>query len=275
MAHRSGRRGEKASENKHSRNRHGRERRRFMRQFAHLRTLGIGALMVGMILAFAIVLGFQANFSRQDDTAGWVHLASAAPADVLTAARATPLFKSVSAAHTALAEALQQGTLGTPVLVHTYHPTPGMLDVWVVPVLEQSVPGLSGPGPHVVALLDFAYDTSNGQIRATSFAGPFVPGDPEYGQPFPRIAAPAASALVAHTSGHSMASGGQPELVYFPVNLDQIVGPHASVTWTAGGQFPDLAVWRVQSAPGQDYVVGLDDHVYTPSQLPLAAGSAG
>ena len=231
--------------------------------------------MVGMILAFAIVLAFQSNFTRRADTSGWVPLASAAPADVLSAARATSTYQTVAAAHTPIGLALQQGTLGTPVLVHAYHPTPGMLDVWVIPVLEQSVPGLSGPGPHVVALLDFAYDAANNRVRAASFAGPFVPGDPEYGQPFPRMAAPAAQALVARAGIPSAASTTPPELVYFSVDLTRVVGPHATALWTGGGQFPDLAIWRIPGAQGQDYIVGLDKRLYTPAELPLQPGSAG
>lgn len=280
MAHRSGRRGERPNTPaaKHARRGRGgrmRQRRKLLRQLAHLRMIGIGALMVGMLLALAIVLAFQVHGRQQPDTSGWVRLASTASGDVLSAARATATYQSVAAAGTPLGQAIQDGTLGTPTLVHAYHPTPGMLDVWVIPVLEQSVPGLSAPGPHVVALLDFSYDAANNRIRATSFAGPFVPGDPEYGKPFPQLAAPAAQALVAHAGLAPAASATPPELVYFPVNLDQVVGPHATATWTGGGQFPDLAVWRVTGAQGADYVVGLDQRVYTGAQLPLQSSGAG
>ena len=282
MAHRSGRRGERpntpAAKNAPPRRGRGgrmRQRRKLLRQVVRLRTIGIGTLMVGMLLAFAIVLAFQVNGRQQPDTSGWVRLASTAPGDVLSAARATATYQSVATAGTPLGRAIQDGTLGTPTLVHVYHPTPGMLDVWVIPVLEQSVPGLSSPGPHVVALLDFSYDATNNRIRATSFAGPFVPGDPEYGQPFPQVAAPAAQSLVAHAGLAPAPGTTPPELVYFPVNLDHVVGPHATATWTGGGQFPDLAVWRVAGGQGVDYMVGLDHHVYTSAQLPLQSSGAG
>lgn len=281
MAHRTGRRGAATNRRHESggqarRAQQARWRRvRALRRVVRLRTVGIGALMVGTVLAFLAVLAFQSSFTRQPDSSGWVSLASSAPADVLSAARSTSMYSTTAAAHTPIGQALQDGTLGTPVLVHAYHPTPGMLDVWVIPVLEPSAPGFSGPGPHVVALLDFAYDAANNRIRATTFAGPFVPGDPEYGQPFPRVAAPAAQSVLAHDGLATGASTTPPELVYFPVDLTRVVGPHATTTWTGGGQFPDLAVWRVAGAQGQDYVVGLDSRVYTPAQLPLVTGAGG
>jgi hypothetical protein len=68
--------------------------------------------------------------------------------------------------------------------------------------------------------------------------------------------------------------GAQAELVYFPANLDKLNGPHAQMTWTGGGQFPDLAIWRIVPAGGaKDYLVGLDGRVYLPSELPLASGA--
>ncbi len=244
----------------------------------HLRTIGIGALLATMVLAFMIVLAFQADVfgSKSPASSGpdRVALASRRPADVLTAARATRLYRdTVASSQSLLGQQLQHGTLGTPVLVHVYHPLSGMHDVWVVPVLAASVPGLNTPGPHVVALLDFADDPAHQAIQATSFAGPFVPGDPEYGQPFPRLSAQQAIAAFTQARGLQVASGGQPQLIYFPADLNALVGPHPTRTWSGGGQFPDLAIWRVPGADGQDYFVGLDGNVYTSAQLPLAPGA--
>lgn len=52
--------------------------------------------------------------------------------------------------------------------------------------------------------------------------------------------------------------------------VDVIAGPHPTVKWSGGGQFPDLAIWRLPAANGQDYLAGIDSQVYTASQLPLA-----
>src|SRR5258706_7773569 len=41
--------------------------------------------------------------------------------------------QNVFPSQTPLSTALRTGTLGTPVLVHAYRPTPGMLDAWVIP----------------------------------------------------------------------------------------------------------------------------------------------
>jgi hypothetical protein len=240
-----------------------------------LRTAGIALFLAAAITAFALVLAarspsHQAAPAGAGNTPQWVALPSTAPADVTTAARSTPLYQEiVASAQTELGKALANGTLGTPVLVHAYHPTPGMPDVWVVPVLE----GNDG-SQHVVALLDFAYDAANRRIRATSFAGPFVPGDPEYGQPFPRYTASAATSHFASARVATMAPTAQPELVYFPADLDKISGTNPTIHWTGGGQFADLAVWRIPAANGQDYLVGMDGRVYASGQLPLAPNAS-
>jgi hypothetical protein len=71
-----------------------------------------------------------------------------------------------------------------------------------------------------------------------------------------------------------VASSAAPELVYFPADLARITsGSHPS-GWTAGGQFPDLAVWRIAGSDGQDYIVGTDDKVQAASALPLAANAS-
>ena len=250
-----------------------RARQRLWQRVRYLRTAGIGALLAGAIIAFVLVLAAPSNSGatgqRQATTPQsgprWVALASTSPAAVLSAVRATRNFQDIyNAPQTLLGQALHQGTLGTPVLVHAYHPTPGMTDVWVIPVLEANA-----PGSHIVALLDFAYDSAHQQIHPLTFAGPFVPTDPEYGQPFPRVTPAHAAALVAGARPQAGVPGVQPQLVYFPANQDAISGPHATA-WSGGGQFPDLAIWLMPGAGGNDYLAGLDGKVYTASQLPLA-----
>lgn len=243
-------------------------RRKLTRRLRIFRTAGIAAFMLATIAAFVIVLAAHGNHSPSRPAAAspdWVSLKSTAPADVRAAARDSRTYQTVLAApQSGLGHELQVGALGTPVLVHVYHPTNGATDVWVVPVLDPAA-----PGAHVVGLLDFAYDATNMRMRALTFAGPFQPGDPEYGQPFPRTTASQATARFSAAHASLVASAGQPELVYFSANLDKIAGPNPTVQWTGGGQFPDLAVWRIPAA-GADYLVGLDNKVYAANQAPLA-----
>ncbi len=251
--------------------------RRIARGARQLRTAGIALFLLVAVLAFGLVLalrsrdnGAAAPGTGIGNTPQWVTVTSSSPAAVQTAVVDSHMYQEVAAAaQTQLGQTLKQGTLGRPVLVHAYRPTPGMTDVWVVPVL-------ASPGSQqVTALLDFAYDATNQRIRPLSFAGPFVQGDPEYGQPFPRYSASQASALFAAARVAQPAPSSQPELIYFPANLDKITGPTATVKWTAGGQFADLAIWRIPGADGRDYLVGNDGKVYPASQLPLAPDASG
>lgn len=253
-----------------------RARKHILRSLRYARTIGIGLLLLGMIVVFALVLAAQSSATvggpgrgpAQGSGPQWVTLSSTSPAAIQQAARSTRDFQDVlSSSQTLLGQALRNGTLGTPVLIHAYRPSPGMTDVWVIPVLEAAA-----PGAHIVALLDFAYDSRHHRIRPLTFAGPFVPTDPEYGQPFPRLSSTQATAVLTQGRRLVLAAGAQPELVYFPANLDAINGTNASATvkWSGGGQFPDLAIWRLPAADGHDYLVGVDGQVYTASQLPLA-----
>jgi hypothetical protein len=255
---------------RHSRRTREHSQQRRARTIRYLRTGAIGLFLVGMIAAFVIVLALPDNAPASSGAAGgahagndWVGLRSTTSADLLAAVRSTTLYQEVAASpQTRLGQALRTGTLGTPVLVRAYRPTRGMPDVWVVPVLAS--------GAHVVALLDFAYDRAHARIRAVSFAGPFVPTDPEFGQPFPRVTPGIALARVQQARRLNVAGGRQPQLVYFPADLNALNDPHSKLKWSGGGQFPDLAVWQVPATDGHDYLVGVDGVVYTTAQLPLA-----
>jgi hypothetical protein len=243
-----------------------------------VRVVGLTALLAVMVVAFFVAIATQASFHAQppaDAQDEWIALASTSSADVLNAARATTLYQEVAAhPQSLLGQALRAGTLGTPQLVHRFHPLPGMYDVWVIPLMQSNVPGLSGAGPHVVGMLDLEYDAAQSSVRAVSFSGPFQPGEPAYGRPFPQQAQQKAAADFTNSTHAQMAASAQPELVYFPADLDAITGAHAQVHWAAGGQFPDLAVWHVRAADGHDFIVGLDGQVYHAEQLPLAKGAS-
>ncbi len=254
----------------------------------YLRTGAIGLFLLGTMVAFAIVLIGQPapSTTNTGQTPGqgsgstntqpgnstphpsWVGVKSTQSSDIIAAARATTTFQTVLTSQTTLGNALRTGTLGTPVLVHAYRPSPGMLDTWVIPVLQ-------GSDAQVVALLDFAYDKAQQRLHATSFSGPFAPGDPAYGQPFPRLTAQEALSQAQIKRHISEMAGAQPQLIYFPIDLDKTTGPHATVHWTGGGQFADSAIWLIRGSDSKDYLVGNDAQVYTPDQLPLSpqAGS--
>lgn len=257
-----------------------------------LARLRLAALIIAAFVtvgAFAVVIAMATTSPAQSSSStsngdqpspGWVSLASTSPADIQNAARAASVFQQVYNTQTTLAgQALHAGTLGTPVLIHAYRPTPGMPDVWVIPVLT---PGsTSASAGHVTMLLDFAYDPAKHRMRPLSFAGPFVASDPEYGQAFPRMNSQQALArFAAERSGGANSlsaaalASAQTQLVYFPVNLDQLNDPQHPGTWTAGGQFPDLAVWRVSMPGVADSIIGLDGRLYASSQLPLVANAA-
>lgn len=257
--------------------RSGRWRKRLAGSARNLRVAALLALLAVMIVAFAIALATQTSFSPQPEANqknGWIHLASTSSTDVLKAARSTTLYSEVAAhPETLLGQAVHAGSLGTPQLVHAFHPLPGMYDVWVIPLMRSNAPGLSGPGPHVVAMLDLDYDAAHHRVRATSFAGPFQPGDPAYGRPFPQQAQQIASATFTSATRIKMSATVRPELVYFPADLNAIVGVNAKIHWTAGGQFADLAVWYVRSADNHDFIVGLDSQVYPAEKLPYAKGA--
>jgi hypothetical protein len=268
----------------HARERRERRERQRARVLRYVRTGALGLFLVGMIAAFVIVLALPDAAPASTGAAGgahagndWVSLRSTRPADLLAAMRSTTLYQEVAASpQTRLGQALRTSTLGTPVLVRAYRPTRGMPDVWVVPVLATGATGVPSPptvGASVVALLDFEYDRPHARIRALSFAGPFVPTDPEYGRPFPRVTPVVALARVQQTRRLNVAGGRQPQLVYFPANLNALNDPHSKLKWSGGGQFPDLAVWQVPATDGHDYLVGVDGVVYTAAQLPLAANA--
>lgn len=252
--------------------------RQLLAHVGHVRTGIIALFLVAAITAFALVLAAPSNASHQSassagdgNTPHWVQVPSNKPQDVREAARSSALYQQVLAsAQTLLGQTLRDGTLGTPTLVRVYHPAPGMSDVWVVPVLKDAVPGLNTPGPHVVALLDFAYDAPNNRIRPLTFSGPFVASDPQFGKPFPQVDAAAAISAVARARGQLLAAGQQPELIYFPADFAKIAGPNASILWRGGGQFADFAMWRVPAADGHDYIVGINGTVYTADQLPFS-----
>jgi hypothetical protein len=253
-------------------------RRRIVGSARSVRLAALLSLLAVMIVAFAIALATQTSSQPQPESRvkeQWIPLTSTSAADVLTAARATTLYREVAAhPETLLGQAVHTGSLGTPQLVHVFRPRPGMYDVWVIPLTQSNVPGLSAPGPHVVGMLDLDYDAAHHRVRAVSFAGPLQPGDPAYGRAFPQQTQQAAAAF-ANTTHAQMAVNLRPELVYFPADLDAIAGVHATLHWTAGGQFADLAVWHIRSADGHDFIAGLGGRVYAAEQLPLAKGAAG
>jgi hypothetical protein len=253
-----------------------RAQRGMARQASGIRLIALSALLCVSILGFAFALFRQTGSPAQIQTTtdGWIPLSSTSPSDVIAAATASPLYQTASvSSQTRLGQAIQHGHLGTPQLVRAYH-SPGSYDVWVIPLLQGSG-GATDTSASVVALFDLEYDQAHQRVRATSFSGPFVAGDPEYGQPFPLISAQVASARF-HSyaqSSHIQApetADMRPQLMYFAAPLSMMTGPHPKIIWHGGGQFPDLAIWRLSDSAGKDYFAGINGEMYTGAQLPLA-----
>ena len=255
-------------------------------------------LVLGLRLTGGISQGSAVN-SGPRLTPDWVTLANPTPAAVLAAAQRTPLYRAAyDAPQTGLGHILRTGELGTPVFVHAYRPTPSMTDVWVIPVYPANTTqppppviqttGAATPASAVypLALLDFAYDVAHARIRPLTFAGPFAPSDPEYHRPFPALSAAQALIVFSHNlSAQGVHAVQQPgvagvtgatsaQLVYFPLNLDAVVGPHATVAWGTDGAFADTPTWLVQGSNGQAYFVAADGRVLRATQAPYLPNAA-
>ena len=117
----------------------------------YVRTALAGLLAAAAIAAFALVLAFvgpgrgtAGNAAVGGAGPQWLALASTSPTAIQQAARASRLYQDVfNSPQTRAGQALRAGMLGTPVLAHAYRATPGMPDVWVIPVESASAPGVN------------------------------------------------------------------------------------------------------------------------------------
>lgn len=120
---------------------------------------------------------------------------------------------------------------------------------------------------------DLTYNPTTHALHIDSVGGD-EPNDPHYGKPFPFNGVPASTAANALQTTHSLAlaSGYQPQLVFFDLN-SQAVNPSNPNKWFGGGESPADPIWRLKGADKHLYFVGVDGHVYLPTQLPVAVGA--
>lgn len=183
--------------------------------------------------------------------AGWIRLASHSPADILAAARQSPLLQTGSS--DGGDHPTDFSRLGTPVLVRALRTAQfgAMPDFYVVPVLNAA-----GQTTDAVELQLDAGHTAVNVIAVVTYTQP---------RPAGRVASLAPSAaLAAVSSQHHVAlrASAQPTLVYIPMDTS------AGQVWTAGGASPVDPVWMVPGADGQSHVVGSDGKAYYLRDLP-------
>ncbi len=176
----------------------------------------------------------------------------------MSAAQCTDMFQSALHGNDLIANALQNGTLATPVLVKPYRQDAGMAQFWVVPVVtKNNLP---------LALLTFFYNPQSRLIHEGEFDA--VTGDMFYvSHAFPAISASSAATMVSIEQHVAAAQGQQAELIYFPGDFANArVGPNA---WHVGGTAVIDPIWRVPGADGAWHYVDHDGTAHVSTDLPV------
>ncbi len=188
---------------------------------------------------------------------GWIPLRSQAPADIIAAARQSPLFQVNRSGNGDYLTDLSH--LGTPVLVQGYPPTSGVTlpDYDIIPVLDAASGSSVGA---VVAELNATHTALHVQSIDT-YAIPRAHGA------IAQIALPRALSALASQAHTQPLSAMPPRLVYLNINPQGI--DQGTLNWTGGGILPDDPVWLIAGADGQQHIIGTDGHAYLPNQLPI------
>ena len=196
--------------------------------------------------------GLPACAAPQPD---WIPIASTSPADILAAARKSPLLATASSGQ---GDTVALSRLGAPLLVQAYlaSTTNTLPDYFVIPALDTSNATIGA----VLCML-------NSQHTAI-YVGDIV----GYPQSRPaglitKLSAQDAISAVASQAHVSPRAGSGARLVYFPFN--QNAEDTGQIHWTAGGNTPYDPMWLIPGADGQDHLVGSDGHVYAPGDLPV------
>ena len=188
----------------------------------------------------------------------WIPLASTAPADIVAAARKSPLIMTVSSGQ---GDTVDVTRLGTPVLVRAYlisssNPLPDYYDI----------PARDASGATIGVVLC----TLNSQHTAISVDDIVGYSSPRSAGTITTLSAQDAVNAVSSQTHVAPRAGAAAELIYFP--FDQMAEDTGKINWKAGGNTPYDPMWLVPGADGQDHLVGSDGHVYAPSQLPVKQG---
>ncbi|WIG59930.1 MAG: hypothetical protein OJF49_002678 [Ktedonobacterales bacterium] len=190
-------------------------------------------------------------------TARWITLKSHSPADIIAAARQSPLFNVDRSGGGDYIKDLSH--LGPPLFVRCLVSSGkyAMPNFYVIPVNDTSGATIGAAelelNPNSTAILVQAIVT--------------------YTKPHPhnviaRMSAQDATAAVMAQHHTSLRASAQPQLVYFPVNA--YAQQTGKIVWVSGGEYAGDPVWLVPGADGKDHVVGVDGHVYYTSQLPIS-----
>ena len=243
---------------------------RVIRMTAICTFVGLAVLTIGIALAES----GQVHFGRHSQTAGsctptivttgdqqpakWYSVNSGSAADILSAVKCTDMFQSASQGTDLIAQALQKGTLATPVLVKPYRSDVGLSQYWVVPVVDAN--------NHPLALLTFLYNPQSHLLHEGEFDA--VTGNMFYvNRSFPAITANASVSAVSNQQHATEAQGRAPELIYFPGDLGGV--KTGRVKWQAGGTSVIDPIWRVPGADGKWHYVDHDGHAHLNTDLPV------
>lgn len=216
----------------------------------------------------------QTHYARCDYTgqpptptphAYWVHVASAAPADVLAAMTSAEDY--VTPLQVVGVSGTSKYSFDAPVLVK-----PAFYRS-VNPDLPHFIIRASINGVRYITY-DVLYDPILCRIRLSSVGGQ-SPNDPAYGKTFPFAGISSHDAIIKVQADRdvALAAGYTPELVYFSPHPN-LMPPHATMQWAGGGTDPAHPVWRLKGTDGRLYFVGTDGIVYGPAQLPVEPGLA-
>jgi hypothetical protein len=215
--------------------------------------LGNTLAMTARTVPVSLAAGQAPDTSTEGD---WIPLHSTASADILAAARQSPLLAEGT---DDAGSALDLSRLGTPVLVQGLAARSGarLPDVYVIALLDRR-----GRASEAAEAELNAAHTALHVTAVVTFARPRMAA-------ISTLNAASAVSRVGRARHTTLRAGSTPELVYFPVDAQaQVVG---KVRWRGGGEYPADPIWRVPGADGRDYLVGTNGAVYTLDQLPLAA----
>ncbi len=249
----------------------GRSLWRVIRMTAICSFVGLSVLTIG----FALAESGQLHFGRHSQTADactptlvptgnqaqpvkWFSINSGSAADILSAVKCTDMYQSASQGTDLIAQALQTGTLATPVLVKPYRGDVGLSQYWVVPVVDAN--------NHPLALLTFFYNPQSHLIHEGEFDA--VTGNMFYvNRTFPAITANTSETDVSNQHHMSTAQGRTPDLIYFPGDVKGL--KTGKIHWQAGGTSVIDPIWRVPGTDGKWHYVDHDGHAHLNTDLPV------
>jgi hypothetical protein len=235
-----------------------------------LLALAIGGLLVSVAYIFTSTsamptIGAADQSIQTPSTSGdtWIPLHSQAPADIIAAARQSPLFQEPRTGSGDHVRDLSR--LGRPVFVQALRPAgvsaAEVPDFYIVPILNQVGAATdaaelalnpSHTAVQVIAIVTYTMPHANGSVA--------------------NLQANQAVHAVATQRQEAEQGIGQPHLVYFPLDPAWQVSQYGQHMWTAGGELPADPVWLVTATDKKQYLAGDDGRLYLVSQLPFWHG---